>query len=179
LPSTHEGVADEGVDPHPGQACSAILATRRSSARLAPPAACTAIPWWTTATNRARPAQLTAAGRSPSRRARSKRRRSGVGVFFLVLTVFFQDGLGHSALRAGLLFLPFAIGFSTASAVSRPITTRIGSRIVNLGTSLMGLALLAIIVLTRVAPVLHERLLVPLFLIYGLYQGLAQPALRA
>ncbi len=39
---------------------------------------------------------------------------SGVGVFFVVLTVFFQAGFGYSAFAAGLMFLPFAIGFSVA-----------------------------------------------------------------
>ena len=36
---------------------------------------------------------------------------STAGVFFVVLTVFFQTGLNYSAFRAGLMFLPFAIGF--------------------------------------------------------------------
>ena len=44
---------------------------------------------------------------------------SGVGgVFFVVLTVFFQEGFGYSASTAGLMFLPFAIGFSGASAIA-------------------------------------------------------------
>lgn len=108
---------------------------------------------------------------------------SGLGVFFVVLTVFFQEGFGYSAFSAGLMFLPFAVGFSGASAVSGPIATRIGARIVNLGTFLMILGLLGIIALARLAhadPVtaaMDWRMLVPIFLIYGLGQGLAQPAL--
>jgi EmrB/QacA subfamily drug resistance transporter len=76
---------------------------------------------------------------------------SGLGVFFVVLTVFFQEGFGYSAFSAGLMFLPFAVGFSGASAVSGPIATRIGARIVNLGTFLMILGLLGIIALARLA----------------------------
>jgi EmrB/QacA subfamily drug resistance transporter len=108
---------------------------------------------------------------------------STAGVFFVVLTVFFQAGLGYSAFRAGLMFLPFAIGFSASSTLSGPIANRIGPRIVNLGSFLMTIGVLGIIALAQLAkfssqPVaIDERLLFPIFLVYGLGQGLAQPAL--
>src|SRR5580698_4191766 len=108
---------------------------------------------------------------------------STTGVFFVVLTVFLQAGLGLSAFRAGLMFLPFAIGFSASSTVSGPIANRIGPRIINLGTFLMALGLLGIIVSAQQAhaasgsEAIDQRLLVAIFLVYGLGQGLAQPAL--
>jgi hypothetical protein len=49
------------------------------------------------------------------------------------------------------MFLPFAIGFSGTSAVSGPIATRMGPRILNLGTLLMVVGLLGTIVLARLA----------------------------
>jgi MFS family permease len=108
---------------------------------------------------------------------------STAGVFFVVLTVFFQAGLGYSAFMAGLMFLPFAIGFSASSIVSGPIANRIGPRIINLGSFLMALGLLGIITLAQLANAasgpgaIDGRLLVLIFLVYGLGQGLAQPAL--
>jgi EmrB/QacA subfamily drug resistance transporter len=105
------------------------------------------------------------------------------GVFFVVLTVFFQAGLGYSAFQAGLMFLPFAIGFSASSIISGPIANRIGPRIINLGSLLMALGLLGIIILAQLAhaasapEVVDPRPLVLIFLVYGLGQGLAQPAL--
>ena len=36
----------------------------------------------------------------------------GLGVFFVVMTVSLQSGLGFKPLQTGLLFLPFAVGFS-------------------------------------------------------------------
>jgi predicted MFS family arabinose efflux permease len=108
---------------------------------------------------------------------------SGLAVFFVVLTVFFQAGFGYSPFSAGLMFLPFAIGFSCASSVSGPIAARLGGRIVHLGTMFMAFGLLGIIALVHVAQgaavtgPIDPRLVVPLFLIYGLGQGLAQPAL--
>jgi EmrB/QacA subfamily drug resistance transporter len=108
---------------------------------------------------------------------------STAGVFFVVLTVFLQNGLGYSAFRAGLMFLPFAIGFSVSSTVSGSIANRIGPRIINLGSFLMGLSLLGIIALAQLGntPIglsaIAYRPLIPLFLVYGLGQGLAQPSL--
>jgi EmrB/QacA subfamily drug resistance transporter len=106
---------------------------------------------------------------------------STAGVFFVVLTVFLQAGLGLPAFQAGLMFLPFAIGFSASSTVSGPIANRIGPRIVNLGTFLMALGLLGIIAWARIpaaaAGTVDLQWLLPIFFIYGLGQGLAQPAL--
>jgi hypothetical protein len=69
---------------------------------------------------------------------------STAGVFFVVLTVFLQVGLGLSAFRTGLMFLPFAIGFSASSIVFGLIANRIGALIINLGTFLMVFGLLSI-----------------------------------
>jgi EmrB/QacA subfamily drug resistance transporter len=102
---------------------------------------------------------------------------SGLAVFFVVLTVFFQMGLGYSAFSAGMMFLPFAIGFCCTSSLSGPITARIGGRIIVLGTGLMALGLLGVVALALVGALLDPRPLIVLFLIYGLGQGLAQPAL--
>jgi predicted MFS family arabinose efflux permease len=108
---------------------------------------------------------------------------STAGVFFVVLTIFLQNGLGYSAFKAGLMFLPFAIGFSVSSTVSGSIANRLGPRIINLGSFLMGLSLLGIIALAQLGntPIglstIAYRPLIPLFLVYGLGQGLAQPSL--
>jgi nitrate/nitrite transporter NarK len=81
------------------------------------------------------------------------------------------------------MFLPFAIGFSASSIVSGPIANRIGARIINLGTFLMALGLLSIIAFTQISNAtsgsgaVSLQLLVPIFFVYGLGQGLAQPAL--
>lgn len=108
---------------------------------------------------------------------------STAGVSFVVLTVFFQAGSGYSAFMAGLMFLPFAIGYSATSIVSGPIANRIGPRIINLGSLLMALGLLGIIIVAQQANrasgtgAIDQRLLMANFLVYGLGQGLAQPAL--
>ena len=47
------------------------------------------------------------------------------GIFF-VLTLFFQTGLGYSALLAGLAVTPFAAGSAVTAAVGGRFVTRTG-----------------------------------------------------
>jgi predicted MFS family arabinose efflux permease len=71
---------------------------------------------------------------------------SMVGVAWLyVLTLYFQDVLGHGPLRAGLLFLPMTLASVVAAAAAGRLVTRLGPRptaaagllLVILGLSLM------------------------------------------
>ena len=108
---------------------------------------------------------------------------SGLAVFFVVLTIFFQAGFGYSAFSAGLMFLPYGIGFASASAVSGRVASKIGDRIINLGTLLMALGLAGVLasahiaLSTAVTQPIDPSPLALLFLIYGFGQGLAHPAL--
>jgi predicted MFS family arabinose efflux permease len=49
------------------------------------------------------------------------------GLFFF-LTLFIQTVLGYSPIRAGIAFLPFAVGVVIGSALASPLVTRIGPR---------------------------------------------------
>jgi EmrB/QacA subfamily drug resistance transporter len=58
------------------------------------------------------------------------------GMFFFV-TVFMQNVLGYSALKAGLGYLPFMVGFLIVSGICTKLVTRIGVRIpLSIGTPL-------------------------------------------
>jgi predicted MFS family arabinose efflux permease len=99
----------------------------------------------------------------------------GLGVFFVVMTITFQAGFGYSPFQTGLLFLPFAVAFSVASAVSGRVTARLGPRILNLGTGLMAAGLLALLAACQAG--LPISWVVMAFAVYGVGQGLTQPAL--
>jgi len=45
---------------------------------------------------------------------------------WLVLALFFQDGLGYSPLRSGLAVTPFALGVAASAAIAGRLVTRIG-----------------------------------------------------
>ncbi len=67
---------------------------------------------------------------------------------FLVLSVFLQDGLGYSPLRAGLLLTPFAVGSAVASPVAGRLVSRVGRplTVAALAVMMTGLVVLAVIV---------------------------------
>ena len=66
----------------------------------------------------------------------------GAGLFamFVFLSYYMQTVLHYSALKAGVAFLPFAIGIIVAAAASSTIVPRIGPRIPMVSGLLMGAA---------------------------------------
>ena len=103
---------------------------------------------------------------------------SGAAAFFLISTVFLQDGLAYSARHAGLTFLWFAAAFLGSSLASVRVQPRLGSRIINLGAALMisGLVGLLCITFWRGAS-LSSMDLAPVLLVYGTGQGFVMPTL--
>src|SRR5215203_3418480 len=67
--------------------------------------------------------------------------QSMVGIAWLyVLTLYLQEVLGHSALAAGLLFIPMTL----ASVVAAPVAGRLATRVGVRTTASLGLALVAV-----------------------------------
>jgi EmrB/QacA subfamily drug resistance transporter len=93
------------------------------------------------------------------------------GLFFL-LSVFLQDGMGLSALSAGLLFTPVGIGFITASLMSPQMVKRVGRRTLSLGYGLdvLGFATLIATLSYFSIGIIGYDLIIPLLLI-GLGNG--------
>jgi EmrB/QacA subfamily drug resistance transporter len=59
------------------------------------------------------------------------------GLFFF-LTLFIQTVLGYSPIRAGIAFLPFAVGVVAASTLASPLVARIGPRpLILAGTAMV------------------------------------------
>ncbi|MEV6739425.1 MFS transporter [Streptomyces sp. NPDC051104] len=62
----------------------------------------------------------------------------GLGIFFLVWTLYMQVGLGWSALRAGLTGVPFSIAVSTAAGMSvQKLVPRFGRKVLQAGALVM------------------------------------------
>ncbi|MGW5659444.1 MFS transporter [Streptomyces sp. NPDC003758] len=67
----------------------------------------------------------------------------GLGVFFLVWTLYMQVGLGWSALRAGLTGVPFSIAVSTAAGMSvQKLVPRFGRKVLQAGALVMAAGVL-------------------------------------
>ncbi|MEU9175021.1 MFS transporter [Streptomyces sp. NPDC048420] len=67
----------------------------------------------------------------------------GLGIFFLVWTLYMQIGLGWSPLRAGLTGVPFSLAVSTAAGLSvQQLVPRFGRRVLQAGALLMAAGVL-------------------------------------
>lgn len=103
---------------------------------------------------------------------------SSAAAFFLISTVFLQDGLGYSAKDAGLTFASFAVAFLGSSLSSVRVQPKLGSRIINVGTGLMMTGLVVLLWLARSRGAALTGLdLAPALLIYGTGQGFVMPTL--
>ncbi|MGV9560886.1 MFS transporter [Streptomyces sp. NPDC003480] len=70
----------------------------------------------------------------------------GLGVFFLVWTLYMQVGLGWSALRAGLTGVPFSLAVSTAAGMSvQKLVPRFGRKVLQAGALVMAAGVLVYI----------------------------------
>ncbi|MFD0022189.1 MFS transporter [Streptomyces sp. NPDC058382] len=62
----------------------------------------------------------------------------GLGIFFLVWTLYMQQGLGWSALRAGTTGIPFSVAVSFAAGISvQKLVPRFGRKVLQAGALLM------------------------------------------
>ncbi|MDT0431752.1 MFS transporter [Streptomyces salyersiae] len=67
----------------------------------------------------------------------------GLGIFFLVWTLYLQTGLGWSALKAGTTGIPFSIAVSVAAGLSvQKLVPRFGRKVLQAGALLMIVGLL-------------------------------------
>ncbi|BFO22326.1 MFS transporter [Streptomyces sp. KM77-8] len=67
----------------------------------------------------------------------------GLGIFFLVWTLYMQIGLGWSALRAGLTGVPFSLAVSAAAGMSvQLLVPRFGRRVLQAGALVMAAGVL-------------------------------------
>ncbi len=67
----------------------------------------------------------------------------GLGVFFLVWTLYMQIGLGWSVLRAGLTGLPFSVAVSVAAGMSvQLLVPRFGRKVLQAGALVMAAGVL-------------------------------------
>lgn len=67
----------------------------------------------------------------------------GLGIFFLVWTLYMQTGLGWTPLRAGLTGVPFSLAVATAAGVSvQQLVPRFGRKVLQAGALLMAAGVL-------------------------------------
>ncbi|WP_240641289.1 MFS transporter [Nocardioides ferulae] len=98
---------------------------------------------------------------------------TGFTGIFLVLSVHLQESLGLSALQAGALTTPFAVGAAVTAPPAGRLVSRIGRRItvLALGSMMTGVALVALLVPGRDDVTALVWVMVPTLLLAGLGGG--------
>ncbi|MEO6955809.1 MAG: MFS transporter [Antricoccus sp.] len=66
-----------------------------------------------------------------------------VSIFF-VISLFWQSGLGHTALESGIVSVPFAIGSIVGASQSNRLAQRLGRVVLSIGTALVAVGLIAL-----------------------------------
>jgi EmrB/QacA subfamily drug resistance transporter len=101
---------------------------------------------------------------------------AGLAAFFLLLSVYLQNGIGHSALATGLITVPYATGSLLASGAGIKLA-RYGRRLPIIGSLVIAVShLLMWLVVTAIATPTWWQIGIPLF-VGGLGLGLAAPQL--
>ncbi|WP_051950959.1 MFS transporter [Actinacidiphila yeochonensis] len=67
---------------------------------------------------------------------------AGFTAVFFILTLYLQNGMGYTALEAGLSIMPFAVGSGAAAAVGGRVVIRIGRPLVVAGLCMVIIGLL-------------------------------------
>lgn len=93
---------------------------------------------------------------------------------FFTISLFWQSGLGHTALESGLVSIPFAIGSIVGSSQSDRLASRLGRGVLSIGTALVAIGLLGVwlILLTVPASDLTNWMLLGPLLVAGVGNGL-------
>lgn len=92
---------------------------------------------------------------------------------FFTISIVWQTGLGHTALEAGLVSVPFAVGTIVGASQSDRLAERLGRTVLNLGVGLLAVALIALWLVFLLVPATELsswHLLAPL-LVGGLGSG--------
>ncbi|MBB4663492.1 MFS transporter [Conexibacter arvalis] len=74
----------------------------------------------------------------------------GMFAMFFFATIYVQEVMGYSPLKAGLAFLPFTVGIIAGSVMAQQLIPRIGVRLQILGG--LTLAAIGLLLMTRITP---------------------------
>ncbi|MEV5599179.1 MFS transporter [Streptomyces sp. NPDC052496] len=100
-----------------------------------------------------------------------------IGSFFLLLSLYLQYGTGRSALEAGAVILPYAVGSTLTSGAGVQLAARAGRRLLVTGSLILAASqLLLLFVVRGGAEPAYWQLALPLF-VGGLGLGLTSPSL--
>lgn len=98
---------------------------------------------------------------------------AGFTAIFFIFTLYLQQGLGYTALQAGLATVPFALGSAVSATLGGRIVTRVGRALIAIGLGLVLLGLVGVELAVELVPGRHDGLATALpLLVAGVGSGL-------
>lgn len=101
----------------------------------------------------------------------------GIAIFFLSLSIFLQEGVGHSALTTGLVTLPYALGSMVTSGIGVKLSQQFGRALLTIGCLVIAFSHLLLLILLRADTTPSWWMVGIPLLVGGLGLGLAAPPL--
>ncbi|MGW5433222.1 MFS transporter [Streptomyces sp. NPDC004059] len=100
--------------------------------------------------------------------------------YYLVLSIVLQDGLGMSALGAGLVYSPAAVTFFVFSLIAGRLVPRHGRRVLGVGAMVLALGYASTVVVLTCGPAFRPVAVIPTLMLQSAGGGLLiTPALGA
>ena len=100
---------------------------------------------------------------------------ASIPVYFFVLALYLQDGVGLTALDSGLAFTPLAIAYVSASLLAPRLFAPVGDRLLAIGAAITAGGAVAVIV--TVAETGAVAALFPGLVVFGAGSGLVMPGI--
>ncbi|HKU94073.1 MAG TPA: MFS transporter [Vineibacter sp.] len=97
--------------------------------------------------------------------------------FYLVMTLFMQNGLRFSPLEGGLAVMPLALAFTLASHIATRRQAQVGNRVLLEGTAVQFAGLLLILLLVAIVERPGLATLMAALTVFGVRQGLVMAPL--
>ena len=98
------------------------------------------------------------------------------GSMLLTLTLFLQEGLRYSPMRAGLTFAPLGVAFALSSLRGRSLHAKYGRDIISVGAAIALIGVVGLAIVVRVSGLTANSLeLSPVLAMIGIGNGLVIP----
>ncbi|MFG2004156.1 MFS transporter [Spirillospora sp. NPDC048911] len=100
--------------------------------------------------------------------------------YYLVLSLALQDGLGMSALEAGLVYTPAAVTFFSFSMLAGRLAPRYGRRVLEVGAIVVAIGYASTVIVLTVGPAFSPAVVIPTLMLQSVGGGLLiTPSLSA
>jgi len=106
--------------------------------------------------------------------------QSSVLSYFVVMSLFFQAGLGYGPTQAALLLIAYQVSIAVASLLSARLSARLGRNVLTLGTALLMAELIGTLIILNASALYYQGYeLIPALIVSGFGFGCVAAPLQS